>query len=221
MLARNYPRRIQMAGLASRKRKMSGTGKQSASMLWVRFPPFDDFQLISFQKPFAGENFLVFRTETGEIAVFDAYCPHLGANLGVGGRVKGDCIECPFHHWQFRASDGQCVHVPYSKDGTIPKSSSLKKWTVCEVNDGIFVWYHADNEEPWKMPVVDEIASGEWIYQGRNEFLVNCHCQEIPENGADVAHLNAVHSPSMITGSDLRFARASWASFSSHAWTAK
>jgi len=48
----------------------------------------------------------------------DAYCPHLGANLGVGGLVRGDCIECPFHLWKFRGIDGECVNIPYSKNGT-------------------------------------------------------------------------------------------------------
>ena len=38
--------------------------------------------------------------------VFDAYCPHLGAHLGVGGRVDGGCLVCPFHEWTFRA-DGR------------------------------------------------------------------------------------------------------------------
>lgn len=57
---------------------------------------------------------MVFRTEKGEAHIADAYCPHLGANFGVGGKVKGDCLECPFHEWQFRASDGECVHIPYT-----------------------------------------------------------------------------------------------------------
>ena len=34
---------------------------------------------------------------------------------------------------------------------------------------------------------------GGWVYQGRNEYEVACHIQDIPENGADVAHLPAVH----------------------------
>lgn len=61
-----------------------------------------------------GQNLVVFRTENNEAHVFDAYCPHLGANLGIGGKVKGDCIECPFHEWMFRASDGECVSIPYT-----------------------------------------------------------------------------------------------------------
>lgn len=40
-----------------------------------------------------GKQLAVFRTESGKIAVMDAYCPHLGANLAVGGKVVGECIE--------------------------------------------------------------------------------------------------------------------------------
>lgn len=48
-----------------------------------------------------GENFVVFRNaESGEAFVLDAYCSHLGANLGEGGTVEGNCIQCPFHQWK-------------------------------------------------------------------------------------------------------------------------
>lgn len=64
-----------------------------------------------------GETLAVFRGEDGTAHVTDAYCPHIGANLAVGGVVKGDCLECPFHGWLFRGSDGACVHIPYSSKG--------------------------------------------------------------------------------------------------------
>ncbi len=46
-----------------------------------------------------------------------AYCPHLGANVAVGGRVVPgeDCVECPFHEWRFRGDTGRCQGVPYSE----------------------------------------------------------------------------------------------------------
>lgn len=66
-----------------------------------------------------GEQVAVFRGQDGKAYVVDAYCPHLGANLAVGGQVVGSCIECPFHGWQFRANDGKCVRVPYAEKGTI------------------------------------------------------------------------------------------------------
>lgn len=75
-------------------------------------------RMFVFNFNFSGQNFVVFRTESGEVHIFDAYCPHLGANLGVGGIVKDDCIECPFHQWSFRASDGECTNIPYSTSGT-------------------------------------------------------------------------------------------------------
>ncbi|EGI69506.1 3-chlorobenzoate-3,4-dioxygenase oxygenase subunit [Acromyrmex echinatior] len=62
-----------------------------------------------------GENFAVFRTERGVVNILDAYCPHLGANMAEGGRVKGNCLECPFHSWTFRGEDGYCENIPYAE----------------------------------------------------------------------------------------------------------
>ncbi|OXH81003.1 Rieske (2Fe-2S) protein, partial [Burkholderia multivorans] len=46
-----------------------------------------------------GKDLVMFRGESGEIGVLDAYCPHLGAHMGHGGTVEGDSLRCPFHHW--------------------------------------------------------------------------------------------------------------------------
>lgn len=80
----------------------------------------------------------------------------------------------------------------------------MKAWPCDESNGFIYMWYHAENEQPtWKVPLIPEIASKRWVYSGRSEYLVNAHIQEIPENGADVAHLACLHGPSMLCGSDL------------------
>ncbi|CRK97164.1 CLUMA_CG010561, isoform A [Clunio marinus] len=119
-----------------------------------------------------GENFVVFRSlKSKEVFVLDAYCPHMGANLGVGGMVDGDCIECPFHQWKFRGSDGACVNIPYSDSlSEIEKSARIKKWKSREVNGLIFVWHHAEGEEPWEIPVIHEIDNNEWVFHGKNEW---------------------------------------------------
>ena len=44
---------------------------------------------------YLGQDLVLFRGEDGVPRVFDAHCPHLGAHLGVGGRVCGDGIACP------------------------------------------------------------------------------------------------------------------------------
>jgi nitrite reductase/ring-hydroxylating ferredoxin subunit len=58
----------------------------------------------------------------------------MGANLGFGGLVKKNCIECPFHQWKFDGRDGSVVDIPYSKNiddwkdkGTITNFDSLKR----------------------------------------------------------------------------------------------
>jgi cholesterol 7-desaturase len=52
------------------------------------------------------------------------------------------------------------------------------------------VWYHAESSPPWDIPVIQEIESCQWTFHGKNEFFVNSHIQDIPENGADVGKFN-------------------------------
>lgn len=50
------------------------------------------------------------RSMKGDVHALYAYCAHLGANLGVGGKVvNNDCVECPFHGWLYDGKTGQCV----------------------------------------------------------------------------------------------------------------
>ena len=39
-----------------------------------------------------------------EVGVVHAFCPHMGAHLGMGGMVVGNLLQCPFHGWSFDAS---------------------------------------------------------------------------------------------------------------------
>lgn len=59
---------------------------------------------------------VLFRGHSGKVYALDAYCCHLGANIGVGGKVTQvdgvDCISCPFHGWIFDGTDGKCVKIP-------------------------------------------------------------------------------------------------------------
>jgi cholesterol 7-desaturase len=58
-------------------------------------------------------------------------------------------------------------------------------WKSCEVNGLIFVWYHAENEEPWEIPEIGEISTGKLKFLGRVEFIINSHIQEVMENFSD------------------------------------
>ncbi|XP_034048140.1 cholesterol 7-desaturase [Thalassophryne amazonica] len=164
-----------------------------------------------------GEQVAVFRGQDGKACVLDAYCPHLGANLAVGGQVVGNCLECPFHGWQFRGDDGKCVKIPYSEK--VPGFAKIHRWLSCEINGQILVWFHCDRDEPhWTVPEQQEITKGEWVYRGRTEHFVSAHIQEIPENAADAAHLAHLHTPGMVSGVDLRYTKNKTWEFMRHDW---
>ncbi|XP_059174032.1 cholesterol 7-desaturase nvd-like [Physella acuta] len=166
-----------------------------------------------------GQNLAVFRDEKGNVYALDAYCPHMGANMAAGGRVIGNCLECPFHAWKFRGDDGKCVGIPYTDK--IPDIARVKSWSVKETLGWVFIWHHAEGLDPvWNIPDVDEVDNGSWTYRGRTEHHINAHIEEIPENGADVVHLGHVHGPVVTAGNDLRTMwNKRWA-FASHHWTA-
>ena len=63
------------------------------------------------------------------------------ANLAVGGKVIGDTIECPFHKWTFRGTDGKCTHIPYAKTPEFAKTASYE---VKEWYGHILVWFHTE-----------------------------------------------------------------------------
>jgi hypothetical protein len=58
-----------------------------------------------------------------------AYCPHLGADIAVGGTVTDDCITCPFHGWRFDGA-GPNVEIPYAK--TVNRTARLRAWPTAE-----------------------------------------------------------------------------------------
>jgi len=145
-------------------------------------------------KPLAyfGTHLVLFRTETGAAKVLDAYCPHLGAHLGVGGVVKGECIECPFHAWQFDG-EGTCTEIPYAK--TIPPRARTRAWPCVEKSGVIFVWHDPEGGEPdWEVPEVEEFGTEGWSDWYPNLLAgVKTSPKEIVENVADSAHFPTVH----------------------------
>nr|XP_054919014.1 cholesterol 7-desaturase nvd-like [Dermacentor andersoni] len=140
-----------------------------------------------------GQELVAFRTADGVAHVLDAYCPHLGAHLGVLGRVVGDCIECPFHGWRFRGNNGACAYVPYASE--TPSFVSAKAWTCRESCGLIVVWFHADGEEPsWMIDAPTDVANGTMRQMARYETLCSGHIQDIAQKVADGVHLNCLHA---------------------------
>ncbi|MCA9662075.1 MAG: Rieske 2Fe-2S domain-containing protein [Myxococcales bacterium] len=138
-----------------------------------------------------GRELVLFRGEDGRVRVVDAYCPHLGAHLGVGGSVVGNDLRCPFHGWEFDGA-GACTRIPYARK--IPKRARLGAWTVREVNGQILIWHDADGRPPWfTIPEVPEFGSKEWTKPRIYETTIRTRWRELVENGVDRGHFFALH----------------------------
>src|SRR5438094_251670 len=59
---------------------------------------------------FAGEDFTLYRGESGRPHVVAFRCAHRGTQLSTGW-VEGDEIRCFYHGWKYEAS-GQCIEQP-------------------------------------------------------------------------------------------------------------
>lgn len=139
-----------------------------------------------------GQHMVMFRDEEGQPRVLDAFCPHLGAHLGVGGTVKNGRVVCPFHAWEFDG-EGRCAHIPYTRN-RMPKVPPQRTWPCVERNGILFVWHDPDGAAPdWEVPRVDEHGDPGWTDWYPNQISVKTHPREIVENVADSAHFPVVH----------------------------
>ncbi len=143
------------------------------------------------QKTWMGENIVVWCDEDGQICVADAYCPHLGSQLGpaAGGRVCAGRLVCPFHGFEFDAT-GQCVATPYAEP---PKTARLKVYETREINGLLFAWWGIEGRKPqWRLPTELLDQTG-WCSNSIRTVRFSGHPQETSENSVDLAHLRYVH----------------------------
>jgi len=143
-----------------------------------------------------GTRLICYRGASGTPYVLDAYCPHLGADIAVGGTVIQDCIVCPFHGWRFDGA-GSNVEIPYAK--TVNRAARLHAWPTVERAGAIFVWYSAPSTEPeWELPKIPESEDAAFTFHAPESarWRFRSHPQEVCENTVDIAHFATVHGVS-------------------------
>ena len=143
-----------------------------------------------------GRQLVLWRSEDGAPHVMDAFCPHLGANLS-HGRVRGDCIECPFHRWRF-GGDGRAAHVPYSDH--VPQGVLTEPFPVQEAHGQLFAYHSCRGggdrieQPPFPVPRIPEVDAGTFAFRGAHDAgRVRMHLLELAENSVDRAHFQPVH----------------------------
>jgi nitrite reductase/ring-hydroxylating ferredoxin subunit len=156
---------------------------------------------------FMDREIVLFRTKSGTPCAAEAYCPHMGAHLGHGGKVQDEELRCPFHGFRFTVS-GSCAYSPL---GAPPPAARLGLLELREIFGVILVWHGPPGQVPWDIEFPDE-ESG-WHRLRHRTMTFRTHPQEIVENGVDFGHLGALHGlkhfrliePLAVEGPRLRF----------------
>lgn len=147
-----------------------------------------------------GQELVAFRTRTGTLSVLDAFCSHLGAHLGYGGKVRDECIVCPYHGWQWNAQ-GENSLIP-GQEETVRRP--MRRWPVQEQDGMMFVWYDPRGGAPrWALPNIftcfpDDPADAADFYPPYPHATVDRPDEPFPvqymlENAADTAHFQFTH----------------------------
>ncbi|MEU6709712.1 Rieske 2Fe-2S domain-containing protein [Streptomyces wuyuanensis] len=137
-----------------------------------------------------GEDVVLYRTRRGQARVIRPYCPHLGAHLGYGGRVDGELLVCPFHHFAFDTNGAVTRPGPGYTGQTL--RNSLSVLPSQEANGAIFTWVGADPAQPPSWPLPDLLPAATPAARFAHTEL-GTHPQEIMENGVDIGHIRALH----------------------------
>lgn len=138
-----------------------------------------------------GEKLVFWRDSKGAVHCTGDRCPHMNAPFHKGV-VKGDCIACPFHGFEYDAS-GQCTHLPsLGKAGTPPKVLKAYTYPTHEDRGFIWIWWGENPPEDLKPPRWFESISEDFVYSTvQDPWPV--HYSRSAENQLDMSHLPYVH----------------------------
>ena len=147
-----------------------------------------------------GEKLVAWRDSRGQVTVMSDLCPHRGVALSAG-KLTGDCIQCPFHGFEYDAS-GDCTRVPANgRDAQPPKALHVKAYPTREAHDLIFIWWgepRTDGEYP-PLPWFANIDG--MVYSTIRSRWANHYARAI-ENQLDVVHLPFVHHNTIGSGQE-------------------
>lgn len=149
----------------------------------------------------------IWRGEDGRVRMIDAYCRHLGAHIGYGGKVHGNLIECPFHAWRYDGEDGTVKDIPYAR--AIPpqvKRKCTRTWHVTEANRLVWMWYHPHDVAPlYDVVHVSEATDPAWSAFDECRWTIFTSLQNMADNGVDYAHFKYIHGTATMPEAELTF----------------
>jgi nitrite reductase/ring-hydroxylating ferredoxin subunit len=138
-------------------------------------------------KDLLGRRLVAFRTASGTVAILDARCSHLHADLG-NGSVVGEAIQCPYHHWRY-SSDGHCVHIPANV--AIPAFARQRSYPAVE-RHGLVFFFNGPNAL-YPLPFFADADPKDFIRARPFGMTLQCPWWLVGANACDLQHFLGSH----------------------------
>lgn len=154
-----------------------------------------------------GLDFVLFRDSEGRARCLSNTCIHRGGSLA-GGKVRGDCVQCPYHGWEFDGH-GNCQRIPsLGPNPNIPARARVDAYPTEERYGLVFAFLGelpaAERPPILEIPVHEYGPDGprdgwaatiqhfEWAFDYKRSM----------ENGIDPAHNEYVHPTHGFSGAN-------------------
>jgi 5,5'-dehydrodivanillate O-demethylase oxygenase subunit len=146
-----------------------------------------------------GEDFTVYRGETGASHTVAFRCAHRGTQLSTGW-VEGDALRCFYHGWVY-GPDGQCLEQPAEPEPFCQRIN-IRSYPTQEYVGLIFVYLGDGAPPPFpRYPQLESAGVTE-----THAYARECSYFNSLENNMDEAHVAFVHRTSTFTSAGLNAA---------------
>lgn len=133
----------------------------------------------------ACQRLAVWRSDSGSPHVVDAFCPHMGADLG-NGTVQGEDLTCYFHQWRYRP-DGTLASTGC---GDRPEAR-VRPWPCTEAYG--WIWAYAGDTPAHAVPRPPGLERGDVYARHLGTVRLFAHHHVMMAGGIDVQHFASVH----------------------------
>jgi 5,5'-dehydrodivanillate O-demethylase len=134
-----------------------------------------------------GENFALYRGNSGKAQVMEYHCPHRRAPLHLGW-VEEDALRCMYHGWKFDCT-GECLEQP-AEDASFSKKVKVRTYPTEEFL-GLIYAYFGEGEEPEFPPYPAPATEG--YTENPPVDPLPCNYLQSFENSLDEVHVAFAH----------------------------
>jgi phenylpropionate dioxygenase-like ring-hydroxylating dioxygenase large terminal subunit len=110
-----------------------------------------------------GRDLVLWRDTQGTVSCMSDHCIHRGVALSAG-KVKGDCVECPFHGLQYDGRGRVTVIPANGKDAPVPATFQGEAFVVREAHGYIYLWWGEPREGYPELPFIPGLDDSRLIY---------------------------------------------------------